>query len=90
MDAQDFGAGAYTLEVSTPGASDVLQQDHEFVAFKGFPVRVSTTQVFKKRNWVEGKLVGRSDTAVRVGLNGRVVEVPRDIVAEVRLCKGKE
>lgn len=90
LDEVDFGAGAYTLEVSTPGSPDVLRQDHEFTAFKGFPVRVSTKEMFKKRDIFEGRLVERSETAVRVGLNGRVVDVPRDIVAEVKLCEGIE
>lgn len=88
LDTADFGAGAYTLEVSTPGAADVLQKDHEFAAFKGFPVRVTTTEPYKKRDVFEGRLVERSETAVRVGLNGRVVDVPREVVAEVRLCEG--
>lgn len=90
LDRAEFGGDGYTLEVSTPGASDVLTAEHEFEAFKGFPVRVTTTEVFKKRNVFEGKLVGRTEDAVRVGVKGRVVGVPREIVAEVRLCGGEE
>lgn len=88
LDTADFGAGAYTIEVSTPGAAEVLREDHEFAAFKGFPVRVTTSELYKKRDVFEGRLVERSETAVRVGLNGRVVDVPREVVAEVRLCEG--
>ena len=90
LDAQEFGFESYTLEVSTPGASDVLRHDYEFTAFHGFPIKVTTTEVFKKKQLFEGRLAGRTEKAVRVNLNGRVVNVPREIVAEVRLCEGKE
>lgn len=39
---------AYKLVVSTPGAKDVLTRDREFVAFKGFPVCVTTSEGIKK------------------------------------------
>lgn len=41
---------SYTLEVSSTGASETLQSPREFVAFRGFPVRVTCAPRRKKES----------------------------------------
>lgn len=78
-------AGAFTLEVSTPGTGEFLQREREFVAFKGFDVEVKTGVSFKKKSVFQGTLLARDEAVVKVNVKGRVVAIPRDIVASVRL-----
>lgn len=78
-------ADAYTLEVGTPGAPAVLTRDFEFEVFKSFPVTVRTTEVWRKADRFEGTLHSRTDAAVVLNLKGRLLKIPRELVAEVRL-----
>lgn len=78
-------ADAYTLEVGTPGAPSVLTRDFEFEVFKSFPVTVTTTEVWRKADRFSGTLHSRTDAAVVLNLKGRLLKIPRELVAEVRL-----
>lgn len=80
----------YTLEVSTPGTSDALTKEREFVAFKGFQVAVRTSELFKKKDVFEGSLYDRTEDAVRLVIKGRIFRIPRDIVLDVKLDAAKE
>lgn len=75
----------YSLEVSSPGTPDVLTKDREFEAFKGFQVRVATTELFRKKSCFEGTLHGRTEDQIRINIKGRILGIPRSIVADVRL-----
>ena len=46
--------------VSTPGAKDMLTRDREFVAFKGFPICVTTSGPVTKKK--DGKVRARART----------------------------
>ena len=79
--------GAYVLEVSSPGVSEVLTSDRDFAAFKGFSVRVATHEPFKGQlNW-SGRLAQRDDAAVYINARGRTIKIPRELVAEVVLSE---
>lgn len=78
-------ADAYTLEVGTPGAPSVLTRDFEFEVFKSFPVTVRTTEVWRKADRFTGALHSRTEAAVVLNLKGRLLKIPRELVAEVRL-----
>jgi ribosome maturation factor RimP len=79
--------GAYVLEVSSPGVSEVLTSDRDFAAFKGFSVLVTTHEAFKGQpNW-NGRLAQRDDDAVYINVRGRTLKIPRDIIAEVVLSE---
>ena len=76
---------AYILEVSSPGLSDILSTDRDFVTFRGFPVRVKTREIFKgKEEWI-GNLVEKKETALTLNLKGRMVSIPLDMVEQVKL-----
>jgi len=79
----------YSLEVATPGTKDVITKDREMLAFKSFPVRITTTEEYKGKKHLEGTLIGRDDSHVKINVKGRPVKIPRDIVAEVRLASAK-
>lgn len=78
-------ADAYTLEVGTPGAPSVLTRDFEFEVFKSFPVTVRTTEIWRKADRFSGTLHSRTEAAVVLNLKGRLLKIPRELVAEVRL-----
>ena len=49
LDQDNVIPGAYTLEISSPGISNNLTTDREFISFKGFPILVETNTVYKKK-----------------------------------------
>lgn len=79
----------YSLEVATPGTRDVITKDREMEAFKSFPVRIATTEEYKGKRNLEGTLIGRDASHVKINVKGRPVKIPREIVAEVRLVSAK-
>jgi ribosome maturation factor RimP len=83
-------AAAYTLEVSTPGTMEVLTKEREFEAFKGFQVTVTTAELFRGKDRFVGTLHGRDDGALRLNIKGRILAIPRRVIAEVRLDAPKE
>ncbi len=80
-----LGEENYTLEVTTPGTKDELTKDREFHAFKGFCVKVTTSEPVKGHSEFIGNLQGRSDTAITVNVKGRSVNIPRRSVSVVKL-----
>lgn len=86
LDEVDLIPSAYVLEVSSPGTSRILDSDREFIAFRGFPVVVSTREPFEgQQEWV-GQLVRRDEQAVHLTQKGRTLAIPRDLVYRVQLC----
>lgn len=85
-DGEYLGDAIYTLEVSTPGAKDVLTTEKEYAAFKGFPVTVSTREEIKGKTKFSGNLVTVKDGVVRISVKGRTLKFNKDDVEEVRLC----
>lgn len=78
---------AYVLEVSSPGVSRFLSSDREFVSFKGFPVTVTASQPHAGQQEWTGRLIRRDDKAVHISLKGRVIAIPRELVAIVQLVE---
>ena len=85
LDQDNVIPGAYTLEISSPGISNNLTTDREFISFKGFPILVETNTVYKKKTQWQGRLQGRDEESVYVNTKGRIVSIPRDIIAKVEL-----
>ncbi len=85
LDQDNVIPGAYTLEISSPGISNNLTTDREFISFKGFPILVETNTVYKKKTQWQGRLQGRDEESVYVNAKGRIVSIPRDIIAKVEL-----
>jgi ribosome maturation factor RimP len=90
LDGSSLIPDAYVLEVSSPGVSDVLTRDRDFAVFKGFPVEVQLSEVYKKKQVWQGSLVGRDEAKVSLNLKGRLVGLPRELVCSVQLAQEEE
>jgi len=67
LDVEDFIKGAYTLEVSSPGADRPLQKISDFERFRGKDVKVELSAAVDGKRKFCGKLLGverNSDDAV--------------------------
>ncbi|MGB8700773.1 MAG: ribosome maturation factor RimP [Thermosynechococcaceae cyanobacterium] len=79
---------AYVLEVSSPGLSQFLDSDRDFISFRGFPVVVRTSTPIQGSSEWDGTLIGRDDSAVRLTRRGRAISIPRELVVQVQLQDG--
>lgn len=85
LDESDLIPEAYVLEVSSPGLSDILTSDRDFLVFKGFPVKVQLSEPHKKKQTWQGHLISRDEAVLSLNLKGRSVKIPRELVQSVQL-----
>lgn len=85
LESQDILPGAYLLEISSPGISEQLTTDREFISFKGFPVLVETYEPYKKKQKWQGNLQGRDEKAIYINQKGKAITIPRKLVSLVKL-----
>lgn len=85
LEQHDIIPDAYVLEISSPGLSDLLQEDRDFVTFRGFPVLVNTREAFKGQDEWVGQLIEKTEKALKLNLKGRIVSIPLDIIEQVKL-----
>ena len=93
LDCHDVGqaiATEYSIEVTTPGASDELEGDRMFSAYQGFDVIcVYDDPKKKKQRTVEGRLVERNEQHLILNIKGRISKLNRENVLSVKLPKAK-
>jgi ribosome maturation factor RimP len=94
MDSDEVGlliAETHEIEVTTPGASNVIQGDVMFEAYRGFEVfcefQDPKTKKIKK---IEGRLVERNDEFTVINIKGRQKKIKNDMVLSVALPKAKK
>ncbi len=81
---------AYVLEVSSPGVSEQLATERDFIVFKGFAVEVILHTPHKgKKVWL-GTLLERTDNKLAISQRGRRVALPRELVESVQLSNQVE
>ena len=85
LDATDVIPDRYVLEVSSPGVSQFLTSDRDFISFKGFPVIVSTSEPHHNHQEWRGKLIRRDETTLYLNQKGRSINIPRALVIKVQL-----
>lgn len=90
LETTDIIPDAYVLEISSPGISQSLTTDREFISFKGFPIIVKTSEPYKGQTQQRGKLVRRDETTVYLSQKGRQIAIPRELVTEVLLDESGE
>ncbi|GJD05737.1 Ribosome maturation factor RimP [Galdieria sulphuraria] len=90
LDEDDVIPFSYQLEVSTPGLSGVLNTDKDFSVFKGFPIRVTTSEEHKGKKEFVGRLAGHSLDAIRVNSAGKMTKIPRALVKQVVLIESSK
>jgi ribosome maturation factor RimP len=85
LDVADPIAGAYTLEVSSPGIDRPLVRREDFARFAGFEAKVELNQPVAGRRRFRGKLLGVEGEAVRLLVDEAPVELPLAQVARAKL-----
>lgn len=85
LDAEDPIAGAYTLEVSSPGIDRPLTRPRDFERFAGFEARIETRGAVAGRRRFKGKLLGLAGGMVLIGVAGETMRLPLEDIAKARL-----
>jgi ribosome maturation factor RimP len=85
LDATDLIPDAYVLEISSPGISVDLTADRDFLAFKGFPIIVETSEPVKGQTEWRGPLIRRDEENLYLNRKGRALAIPRHLVLRVQL-----
>lgn len=88
LDVEDPIAGAYDLEVSSPGLDRPLRTPEHFEKFKGSKVRVKTfgpVPECENRKTFVGQLVGFAEGKVIVDVDGKVFHVPHAQVSKANV-----
>jgi len=72
LDDEDFGAGPYALEVSSPGIERALKRPGQFARARGRQVRVTTTAGPQEPSAVHtGELLGADDEGIEILVEAR-------------------
>ena len=79
----------HELILTSPGASDVIETQRQFDAYRGFDVVVETQDPFESNRTLKGKLVDRNSMDLILNKKGRMVTVPLNFVKCVRLPPAK-
>ncbi|HZB91883.1 MAG TPA: ribosome maturation factor RimP [Stellaceae bacterium] len=85
LDVADPIAGAYTLEVSSPGIDRPLVRREDFTRFAGFEAKIELTEAHGGRRRFRGKLLGVEGDAVRLLVDDAPVALPLATVARAKL-----
>ncbi len=88
LDAKDIILDTYVLEISSPGLTQDLSTDREFISFKGFGVIVQTSEPYQGQQEWRGQLIRRDESGVYLNLKGRAFAIPRQLVSRVKLDDG--
>jgi ribosome maturation factor RimP len=81
LDVEDPIAGAYTLEVSSPGIDRPLVRLADFERFAGLDARVELGRLIDGRRRFQGRLAGTDGSTVRLAVDGATIGIPfADIV----------
>jgi ribosome maturation factor RimP len=78
LDANDAVAGAYRLEVSSPGLDRTLAREKDFSAARGEEVKIKTRRPLDGRRRFKGILTEFMSGVARVSVDGREIEIPFD------------
>jgi ribosome maturation factor RimP len=85
LDVADPIAGAYTLEISSPGIDRPLVRSEDYDRFSGFEARIELTEPFGGRKRFRGRLLGTADGEVRLATEAGEARLPLANVARARL-----
>jgi ribosome maturation factor RimP len=85
LDVADPIAGAYMLEVSSPGIDRPLVRPEDYDRFAGFDARIELDEPLDGRKRFKGKLLGRAADAVRLIAETGEVLLPLAGIARAKL-----
>lgn len=90
LEAAQVLPDAYVLEVSSPGVSNQLETDRDFVVFKGFAIEVTLHTPHKgKKIWI-GTLLERTENKLAISQRGRRISLPNELIESVLLSNQVE
>jgi ribosome maturation factor RimP len=77
LDVEDLVPGpGYVLEVSSPGLDRKLLKPADYERFVGRLARIWVNEPVENQKYLEGRLGGYSDGAVKLDVRGRKIAVP--------------
>ena len=85
LDVADPIAGAYTLEVSSPGIDRPLVRPEDYDRFAGFEAKLELARPIDGRKRFRGRLLGRDGDRIRVVTDTGEVALPLADVARAKL-----
>ncbi|MEW6675659.1 MAG: ribosome maturation factor RimP [Nitrospirota bacterium] len=85
LDVEGPIPGRYTLEISSPGLDRPLKGIKDFEKNIGKLVRIVTIEKIENRNFFIGRILGISDSRVKVLVNGIEIHIPFEKVSSARL-----
>ena len=85
LDVADPIAGAYTLEVSSPGIDRPLVRPEDYDRFAGFEARIELSAPLDGRKRFRGRLLGRAEEYVRLVGEAGEVRLPLAGIARAKL-----
>ena len=85
LDVADPIAGAYTLEVSSPGIDRPLVRPEDYERFAGFEARIELSEPIAGRKRFRGRLIGGDAESVRLHAEEGEVTLPLSTIARAKL-----
>jgi ribosome maturation factor RimP len=85
LDVADPIAGAYMLEISSPGIDRPLVRAEDYDRFSGFEAKIELARPIEGRKRFRGRLLGTSGATVRLATATGEAELPLDAVARAKL-----
>ena len=85
LDVEDPIAGAYTLEVSSPGIDRPLVKPEDYDRFAGFEAKIELSEPLSGRKRFRGRLLGRAGDAVRLIGEAGEVSLPFALITRAKL-----
>jgi ribosome maturation factor RimP len=85
LDVEDPIAGAYVLEVSSPGIDRPLVRLADFERFAGFAAKIETERPIAERRRFTGQLLGTTVDRVRLRTDAGDVELPHAEIVRAKL-----
>jgi ribosome maturation factor RimP len=85
LDVADPIAGAYTLEISSPGLDRPLVRPEDYVRFSGYEVRIELSSAVEGRKRFRGRLLGATDGQARLATEAGELRLPLAAIAKAKL-----
>lgn len=85
LDVADPIAGAYSLEISSPGIDRPLVRPEDYNRFSGFEAKIELTEPLNGRKRFRGRLLGLSDGSIRIATDTGEALLPVGAVARAKL-----
>ena len=90
LDVADPIAGAYTLEVSSPGIDRPLVRPEDYERFAGFEAKVELARPLDGRKRFRGRLLGRTASGARLLAEAGEVILPFETIQRAKLVLNDE